>query len=352
MFKILTFFSRLFSIWLNAIFIVLAGCSVVNEELSECKKETSLQIGFIFDYNMNFKDEFSENVHCLGLYIFDEEGKYVDSFYENDNTEISKGNFKVNFFINPGYYRIVAYGGQTCQESSFYPLFNTEDNPDFGSMKVNLNKDIYYEENIISGDEGETLKEGKKLHDHFYGFHEFEIMDDTDNTSEIISLIRNTNNIQINLSYNGTKSIDASRYNFSIIDDNNSLNEKNEVELTGNIIYYPYQKTTVIENSLEPGYQYSVAQAEFSVSRLIVSNDPVLIINNISNQKLILKVKLIDLMWLLKENQFSDMAFQEYLDRENDWRFEFFLDDEDDSWSTDRIIINDWELRLNDIDSF
>ena len=43
------------------------------------------------------------------------------------------------------------------------------------------------------------------------------------------------------------------------------------------------------------------------------------------------------------------MGAQEFLDRESDWSLIFFLD-QDGNWLRTQIVINDWVVRLNDME--
>ena len=55
-------------------------------------------------------------------------------------------------------------------------------------------------------------------------------------------------------------------------------------------------------------------------------------------------------MLMFKDNHDATkpMSDQEYLDRENSWRFVFFLDESNgNSWVNTRIIINDWKVVVN-----
>ncbi len=45
------------------------------------------------------------------------------------------------------------------------------------------------------------------------------------------------------------------------------------------------------------------------------------------------------------------MGDQEYLDRQSRWNMLFFLD-RDHLWLKTNIVVNDWRVRINDIDDF
>ena len=52
---------------------------------------------------------------------------------------------------------------------------------------------------------------------------------------------------------------------------------------------------------------------------------------------------------LHRSELYSDMPVQEYLDREDEWSIVFFLDS-GLRWLNTHIIINDWTVRLNNVE--
>ena len=54
-----------------------SSCENIYEDLDPCAHGVSLR--FIYDYNMEFANAFPKKVDCLTLYIYDEEGYFVDT---------------------------------------------------------------------------------------------------------------------------------------------------------------------------------------------------------------------------------------------------------------------------------
>ena len=54
-------------------------------------------------------------------------------------------------------------------------------------------------------------------------------------------------------------------------------------------------------------------------------------------------------MMQLRSEKYADMPPQEFLDRESDWSMLFLLN-ENDVWHKTEIIVNDWTVRVNDIE--
>ena len=103
--------------------------------------------------------------------------------------------------------------------------------------------------------------------------------------------------------------------------------------------------------------EWSAAVAHFSTSRLVArkQTSATLRVRRAEDGETIFRIPLINYMLLFKNDNTGaglySMGDQEYLDRENSWRFVFFLDEnKGDAWINSRIIVNDWEVRLNETD--
>ena len=57
--------------------IAFTACdSIIYNDLDPCPE--GLRLRFVYDYNMEFANAFPNQVDCLTLFIYDEEGNYVD----------------------------------------------------------------------------------------------------------------------------------------------------------------------------------------------------------------------------------------------------------------------------------
>ena len=91
-----------------------------------------------------------------------------------------------------------------------------------------------------------------------------------------------------------------------------------------------------------------VAIAELTVGRLVLENNPILTVTNDKGET-VLSIPLIDYALLVKGHYNREMSDQEYLDRQDEYNMTFFLD-ENGHWANSTIIINDWQIVLNDAD--
>ena len=92
-----------------------------------------------------------------------------------------------------------------------------------------------------------------------------------------------------------------------------------------------------------------MAYAEFSTSRLMTKNRPKLLIRRKSDGKEVVNIPLNNYLLLLRSDLYAEMDAQEFLDRESEWSMIFFLDS-DQTWLRTYIKINDWTVRINDME--
>ena len=81
---------------------------------------------------------------------------------------------------------------------------------------------------------------------------------------------------------------------------------------------------------------------------LAAVQDRAIVTTNDKGEK-VLSIPLIDYALLVKGHYNREMSDQEYLDRQDEYNMTFFLD-ENGHWANSTIIINDWQIVLNDAD--
>mgnify|MGYP000596330756 FL=1 len=94
-----------------------------------------------------------------------------------------------------------------------------------------------------------------------------------------------------------------------------------------------------------------VAYAELSVPRLMARNSPRLVVKRHADKATVIDIPLNKYLLLMQSDRY-DMDDQEYLDRESRWTLFFFLKNNDgnDSWLNTCIVVNDWVVRINDVE--
>jgi hypothetical protein len=105
--------------------------------------------------------------------------------------------------------------------------------------------------------------------------------------------------------------------------------------------------TAVVQNMslLSRNSTLSAVLAEFTISRLVVENSPILAVYNKEKNQKVFSIPLKDYILMAKGQTYQNFSDQEYLDRENEFVMTFFLDENGD-WLSSRVIINSWHLIL------
>ena len=320
-----------------SICLAFSSCELIYEDLDPCEHGVSLR--FVYDYNMEYANAFPKQVDCLTLYIYDEEGNYVDTKVVTGK-ELQDENYRMTLDLEEGNYHFVAYGGLACAESSF----SVTQTPTQGSKQTDLRAKM--------DDDCLTVPARRKLHDMFWG--ELTLATADLYREGTVEMMKNTNTIRIILQQMDGVTVEVDKFEFTITDDNGLMNYDNKLLEDETLTYYPYYRTQggtdmgTRADGEEEDSNISVAIAQITVGRLVVENNPRLTITNKETGEPVLSIPLVKYL-LLTEAEGHDMTNQEYLDRQDEYNMTFFLD-ESMKWIQTSIIINDWVVRFNDMD--
>ena len=319
----------------------LSSCELVREDLAECPVPV-LELRFVYDYNMEFANAFHNQVDCLTAYFFDSNGRLVNIEKITDREALGNEDYRMHPQLPEGTYRVVAYGGMECENASFSNT-NMTSNSQLGDLHAHLNP-------ICLTD---SLR--RRLHNHYYGAADFTV-DTKKDTRATVRMMRNTNSIQVALQNEHGGAIDCNDFVFEITDDNNDFDHENNLLATGEITYKPWntanRSTGVVPG--EDAKEWHAAVAQFTTSRLVQRKQtPMMLhIRRSKDGETVARIPLINYMLMFKHDNsgagLDNMGDQEYLDRENTWNFVFFLND--NVWLNTHLIINDWEVRMNNAD--
>ena len=325
----------------------LSSCGLVREDLDPCPSPV-LELRFVYDYNMEFANAFHNQVDCLSAYFYDSDGQLVAVETVTDRELLSDEQWRMRPELPEGDYHVVAYGGMDCGQSSFSHLRVPKPGSHVSDLRVQLDPGCLT-------DDGRT-----RLHNHYYGSADFTVSAEED-CHATVEMMRNTNSIQIALQHLNGSAIDHRDFTFEITDDNNDFDHENNLLATGEIRYKPWNTEnrstgTVGSGAASKAEDWHAALAQFTTSRLVYRKQTpaTLHVRRAADGETVFRVPLINYMLLFKHDNtgagLDGMSDQEYLDRENSWHFVFFLDEREggDFWINTRIIINDWEVRLND----
>ena len=312
--------------------VALSSCESIYEDLAPCPHGVSLR--FVYDYNMEYANAFPKKVDCLTLLIYDHEGGYVGTRIVT-GPELQDEAYRMQLDLAPGTYRFVAYGGMACDRSSF--VF-AQPAPDKG---------VRQEETGVVLDADLTLPVREKLHDLYRGNLTLETADLY--REGTVEMMKNTNNIRVVLQQMNGSPVNDGDFEFEITDDNVRFAWDNDLISNGTVTYVPWASGQASTGMTNDGGEVVVAYAEFSVSRLMTKNSPKLVICRVSDGNEVVNIPLNNYLLLLKSDLYAQMHAQEFLDRESEWSLVFFLD-ENNRWVKTYIKINDWTVRVNDMD--
>ncbi|MCQ4875625.1 FimB/Mfa2 family fimbrial subunit [Butyricimonas paravirosa] len=307
-----------------------SSCENIYEDLDPCPHGVSLR--FIYDYNMEYANAFHKKVDCLTLYIYDNEGNYVDTRVVT-GPELQDENYRMKLELAEGDYRFVAYGGLACEKSSFSTIRTPGTGSKYSDLQAAMDSDCL------------TDPQRKKLHDMYWGQLTLSTADLYQ--EGVVEMMKNTNNIRIVLQQTNGNPVDDKDFDFEITDDNTLFSWDNDLVPNGIVTYTPWARGQVPAGLTGEGEEVIVAYAEFSTSRLMTKNSPKLLIRRKSDGKEIVNIPLNNYLLLLKSDLYAKMDAQEFLDRESEWSMIFFLD-ADQMWLKTYIKINDWTVRIND----
>lgn len=313
---------------------------VMDRHFPECPR-TGVQLRFVYDYNMERANAFHNQMHCLSLHVYNKDGGYVGTYTETQQSVLGDEAYRMSLDLPEGDYHVVAYGGMACETSSFSHTASVGPGTSLKSLGVRVNPECL------------TVDRLRRLHDHFYGSADIQVTRNVE-SEHTVSMMRNTNTIQVALQHLNGSPIDCADFNYTITDDNTLMDAGNNLLAAGEVAYSPYETVnfTTGTKAGEGQTEVNAAVARFTVSRLVhdKATSCTLHVTRKSDGSSVLKLPIVNYMLMFKDNHDATrpMSDQEYLDRENSWRFVFFLDESNgNSWVNTRIIVNDWKVVVN-----
>lgn len=316
--------------------LALPSCESLYEDLDPCPQ--GLRVRFVYDYNMEFANAFPSQVDCLTVFLYDEEGRWLATRTDATPEQLADENWRMDFDLEPGHYTLLVYGGMQCKDSSFSFTSDPAEIP-LRDVRVRLDSDCL------------TSPVGTQLHPLFYGRLDAEVKEGgTDYNDVTVKMMKDTNNLRVLLQQTTGEKINEADFDFCVVDNNTLMGWDNDVLPSPTVNYLPWARGDASPGQLPDYSEASVAWAEMSFPRLVTGLQPRLIVTNRLNGETTIDIPLNNYLLLLKSEAYSKMGSQEFLDRESRWNMLFFLDG-NMRWIKTTIVINDWIVRINDIES-
>lgn len=325
---------------------IMASCEPFFEDLPPCPHGVSL----CFETDYDTPDGSGSGLDELVLVVYDADSNWVETRYLGRN-ELSDGHFRLELDLPEGRYHFIAYSGLMGTA----PSFGFVQTPDTGSRMADL-------QTVLNRD---CLTDSLRRHltDFYWGAMSLTTADLY--AGGTLRLMKNTNNFRIMLQIPGVNEVDASRFTFEIIDDNLRLDYRNAVLRGDTAHYQPWVTGTLTfdDNAAEGAgdgtdkagraelqqavEDYTICFAEFSLSRLMRGHGRLLVKNAYSGRPIIDIPLTQYLEQAISENVGGKI--QDYLDRESSYSLHFFLT-KDGYWIKTYIQVNDWIVRINEVD--
>ena len=330
-------------IWIMLLLMAgtLSSCNVLDEEYEDC----AVYVRFKYDMNMEFTDAFAHAVNSVTLYAFDKDG--VLAYQKTEEGELLKqDSYRMRLdgisHSDKAEYDFITWAGDADRDESFViPML---------TVGQSTKEDLIYQlkragGGIVNGDLKELFH--GQVENLNFGRAAASKMEEV-----VLPLTKNTNSIRIILQQVSGKPISVNDFRFTITDKNGKMNFDNSI-MEDEMLTYEAWHTGDGNVELENGQvqqegvtSINVAIAELSTVRLMADLEPVLTITNLEGEQ-VLSIPLVDCALLYKREKYSDMPNQEFLDREDEYNFTFFLD-ENSNWISSSIIINSWRLVFQD----
>lgn len=301
--------------------------------------DCGVYISFKYDYNIKFANAFANEVNSVALYVFDEEETLIDQLTTTDKEALSDDEFEMVLQLDPGEYRLLAWGG-LMNEESFDLLANAE----IGKTKLQELQVRMHRDHNASGD---AVVE-KDLLPLYHGSMEI-VVDDVEGTyKHTMSLMKDTNVVRIFLNELSGHEADADDFIFEIEDSNGLYDWDNTLLDDEQITYKAWYKESVsTDTETMSRAQESVggALAELTIGRIRADRSPILRIRSSETGEDIVRLPLAEYALMVKGQYNLGMSDQEYLDRVDEYNMTLFLNE--GKWVSTSILIHSWRVVIN-----
>lgn len=335
---------------------MLSSCNdLMHDDLPSCDMGVDLQ--FKYDYNVQRADMFNDHVGGVSVFVYDQQGKFItrqDAYNSATSQPLKDHNYTMRLNLEPGKYRFATFAFQKKYEEALSQAgakFHIEA-PAAGesieALRARLDRNAGKVENQTLP--LDTLWQGLS--------NETVEVKDLQVTRHTISLVRDTKQLTISLhQLDAPADINADDFSYQITDANGYINYDNTLLPDEELTYTPYKTWTTEFTTPEGTVQERTAHAALMFSRLVLhpvtENDKnaVLSIWNKKTGEEVVRINLADFL-AQGRGAFETLNYsaQEFLDREYDYKLDFFL--KGDKWQYVKLGISilDWSKRIQRAD--
>lgn len=330
----------------------MSSCdSAIYDEQGDCS--VSYRVYFTYDMNLNFANAFAHNVKSLTLYVFNPDGTLVTT-KTDDSPALASPDYYMDLSIAPGKYDLLVWAtGQAAGQAP--TAFDVAKPGLLTAMGATL---------PLLGDEGEVTPESGFYVDRdiiplFHGIRQGVDFPDTygDVDLGVISLIKDTNVVQVLLQNIDGTPIEQSDFDIYITAANNQLDYLNRVTSTTPFGYRPWAVSMTSASFDTPDTdkpdqskasrtqtEANGMLAEFTMGRLMADRSPRLVVRRNTDGSEIIRINLIQYLLMVKGEYLHSMTNQEYLDIKDSFTMMFFVDKDSNWYIKGGVYINGWRI--------
>lgn len=318
-----------------ALFIFCSCDPLIYDDEGDCS--ASYRIKFVYDKNLKFSDAFAAEVNSVSLYAFDKNGTLAWSGTEHGEA-LQRKDYAMTVDLKPGTYEMIAW----CRGDNKGLRFVIGDGNEPQSRT-----DLYC--TLPRRHENGKAVVDDDLQRLYHGRCERVELPDTFGTVEReIRLTKNTNYIRVMLQHLNGKSISKNDFDFTIRYADGRMNYDNSLLDDEPLTYTAHTKrdtkaTIGEEAGGDAQTEVQGVFAELTTARLMADDDPLLIVTDRTrNNKEIIRIPLCQYALMVKGKYPRPLTKQEYLDYQDEYVMNFFLDDSNDWYMGAGIYINSW----------
>lgn len=335
---------------------MLSSCNdLMHDDLPPCDMGVDLQ--FKYDYNVQRADMFKDHVGGLCVFVYDEKGNFIarhDAYNDATSQPLKDPNYAMRINLEPGKYRFATFAFQKKYEDALaqpgakFQIALPQQGDNITSLHARLDRE-----------QGKVNNQSQPLDTLWQGLsNELVEVKDLQVTRHTIGLVRDTKQLTISLHQTDEPAnINADDFSYQITNANGDISYDNSLLPDEELTYTPYYTWTTEFKDTEGNVKERTAHAALMFSRLIwhpaEENDKnaILTITNKTTGEEVARINLADFLaqgrGAFEARHYSE---QEFLDREYDYKLDFFLQGNQWKYVQLSISILDWSKRIQRVD--
>ena len=344
---------RQLSLSLRAFLVVglaFTSCGTIFDYEGDCSY--TYHIKFRYTNNILNAEAFAGNITHVSLYVFDvNTGKLVLDTTESDVAVLSAMDYTMELPLSAGTYDVVAWCGDAVANNKV--------------VIPELQRGVSTLEDLSCAIDRVTNSEHSScVFDHmghlYHGKERVTFTEEPGRQVCSVNLTKNSNSIKVVLqSIQKGQYLSRDDFDFRIQDHNGNMNYDNTLAACEQMTYHAWAISEIsadVDAEVDDDVHKKIptraadststaVMAELTIGRLMVENEPKLVVYNKTSEALVLSIPLKDYALMVKGYGYSHWSDQEYLDRQDNFTMTFFLD-ELGTWIASYVIINDWKIVL------